>query len=534
MTAPTTRDALVGMASATGAGVLLPYQARWHEEEASVAIMEKGRRTGISWTTALTAAEHARDDLGHVYYQSFNRDMTRSWIEKAAAWLYNLRVAELMIEELDFEDPDEDGREVRTYRIKLPNGRRIEALESSPRAVRSKGDPGDMYILDEAAFVGRGTSRAAKQEHLSEVLKSALAIPMWGGRVRIISTHDGEDSAFCELVRDAKDGRLNWAHHKVTLDDAIRDGLVEAINEVTGASSTHQEFRAECFEAYTSEDAANEELLCIPRRSAGVYLPRALVESCQIEAPILRFPGTDEFNAMPKALRQLEMGVWLQVNVAPVLAGLTPERLHVIGFDFARSGHLSVLAPLELHGHQRRCPFLIEMRHTPHSEQVQAILYVAKRLPRFAGGALDATGAGSYVAEAVADEYGQMIEQVVFNVTWWREQMPRYKAHLEGRTVRIPKDDDVLEDHRSVELVRGVPGLPGGAGKDRHGDSAVALALACQAADQGCGPFDYQSAGRAVGAGDWREDFVRGRPQRPGAATGLRGFAGSADLRGFA
>ncbi len=522
MTFPTTRTAMTGMATATGRGALLPYQARWFQEEAPVAVMEKGRRTGISWTEALHAAQHARRDRGHVYYQSFNRDMTRSWIEKAADWLRGMQVAAAIIEERD-PDPDDDGREVRTYRIRLPNGRRIEALESSPRAVRSKGDPGDLYILDEAAFVGRGDSRAAKQQHLSEVLKSALAIPMWGGLVRIISTHDGEDSAFCELVRDARDGRLPWAHHRVTLDDAIADGLVERINEVTGASKSRREFREESFAAYTSIDAANEELLCIPRRSAGVYLPRALVESCMEDAPILRFAGSDEFNAAREPQRRLEMETWLEVEVEPVLAGLAPERLHAIGFDFARSGHLSVLAPLELDGVRRRCPFLLEMRNTPHAQQVQAILFVCARLPRFAGGALDATGAGSYVAEAVADQYGSMIEQVLFSVTWWREQMPRYKAHLEGRTVTIPRDDDVLDDHRAVELVRGVPGLPGGAGKDRHGDSAVALALACQAADQPAGPVEFHVARRSPLRRGWQASW-RGEHLMPGAGRAMGRF----------
>lgn len=226
------------------------------------------------------------------------------------------------------------------------------------------------------------------------------------------------------------------------------------------------------------------------------------------DAPILRFRGSDAFNSAPEPDRRSEMASWLDIHAAPTLAGLTRERLHAIGFDFARSGHLSVLAALELDGPRRRCRFLLEMRSTPHAQQVQAILFACSGLPRFAGGALDATGAGSYVAEAVGDEYGQMVEQVMFNVAWWREQMPRYKAHLEGRTVTIPRDADVLEDHRAVELVRGVPGLPGGAGKDRHGDSAVALALACQAADQAYGPVTCESAGRRVStAENWRRGY---------------------------
>ncbi len=42
-------------------------------------------------------------------------------------------------------------------------------------------------------------------------------------------------------------------------------------------------------------------------------------------------------------------------------------------------------------------------------QQVQAVTYVCDRLPRFACTALDARGNGSFVAEAVADEYGSIV-----------------------------------------------------------------------------------------------------------------------------
>jgi phage FluMu gp28-like protein len=33
-------------------------------------------------------------------------------------------------------------------------------------------------------------------------MKAALAMMIWGGRVRVLSTHNGEDNAFNVMVRD--------------------------------------------------------------------------------------------------------------------------------------------------------------------------------------------------------------------------------------------------------------------------------------------------------------------------------------------
>lgn len=80
--------------------------------------------------------------------------------------------------------------------------------------------------------------------------------------------------------------------------------------------------------------------------------------------------------------------------------------------------------------------------------------------------------------------------------------MPKYKAAFEDGSITIPRSDDVLQDHRALKIVRGVPRLPPGktnkAG-DRHGDSAIALALAFYGCDQDAGPIDFTSVGpRAV------------------------------------
>jgi phage FluMu gp28-like protein len=68
------------------------------------------------------------------------------------------------------------------------------------------------------------------------------------------------------------------------------------------------------------------------------------------------------------------------------------------------------------------------------------------------------------------------------------ESWPRYKAALEDGDITLPKDLDILDDHRQVKVINGIPKVPdssrykGSDGGQRHGDAAVALCLAWNAA----------------------------------------------------
>jgi phage FluMu gp28-like protein len=109
--------------------------------------------------------------------------------------------------------------------------------------------------------------------------------------------------------------------------------------------------------------------------------------------------------------------------------------------------------------------------------------------------------------------------------------MPRYKAAFEDGTIEIPKDADVLADHRAIVLEQGVAKISerraGSDGKGRHGDSAMAAALAFFASRAEVGSIAYISV-PVVGKREWFE-----RPGNPfGSAPaedemvmrGARGF----------
>lgn len=469
----------------------LAYQSRWCRETAPFAVCEKSRRIGISWADASERVIHASGGKGNILYMSYNKDMTETYVEDCAAWAKYLQVAvRKKVEETILTDDDE---QINRFRIEFDSGKRVIALSSNPRVLRSKGKPGDIVILDEAAFC----------DDLEALLKAAAAVVMWGGSVRVMSTHNSDDNPFNELVRNILAGRHpQYALHRITLDDAIADGLARRTFSVRGLAwypGAEEDWREEMVNGYTSREDADEELFCIPKKGGGTYFPRVLVESRMTDAPVLRFDGTADFNALPEPARRVEMEDWLHDNLRDPLADLVPERRHVFGMDFARSVHLSVFAPLEIgETLRRRCPFLLELHNVPHLQQLQILRYICDRLPRFSGGCIDATGNGSFLAEAAVDAYGSIIEPVTISETWYRERMPKYKAAYEDDAISIPRSDAVLQDHRAIKLVRGVPRLPAGqtdkAGQ-RHGDSAMGLALGWQASERDVGPIDFKSTG---------------------------------------
>ena len=502
------------MSWSDGLPVLLGYQQRWTDEADPVAVVEKGRRIGLSWADAARSVLYAAEGRGDVYYQSYNKDMTETYVTDCQEWgrRFHRALSEVIVEDVEVEGVrvlDRDGERQQRFRVRTESGRDIIALPSNPRSARSKGRPGDMLIIDEAAFC----------DELQELLTAALGITNWGGRVRIISTHAGDESPFNELVNDVRSGRLPYALHRITLDDAIADGLARRVCTVKGDAWTADyaaRWRRELFARYADPEHANEELLCIPRRSSGVWLSRALIESRMVEAPVVRFAGDGAFNALPEPARARVIEEWLRDEIDPLLDDLTPERRHVMGTDFARSGDLTVMLPLEI-GEKllRTCPFLVEVRNTPYRQQEQIAARLCDRLPRFGGAAFDARGNGGYLAEAMADRYGSLIEPVMATEAWYREHMPPYKAAFEDGTIRLPRDDDVLTDHRAVRLVRGVPRVPESrertAGGQRHGDSAIAGALAMYASRRDGGPIEY-AAGDPPAAVAAMDEWLGGRP----------------------
>ena len=492
--------------------VLLPYQQRWIADKSPLKIAEKSRRTGLTWAEAadatLTAiADKAAGGRNHFYVGS-NKEMAREFIEAVAMWARAFDKVGSTVEEEVFHDDNGD-RDILTYVVYFPNsGFKVQALSSSPKNLR--GMQGNVTI-DEAAF----------HDRLAEVLKAALALTMWGAHVRLISTHNGVDNLFNELITDSRSGKKRFSVHRITLDDALADGLYKRICLVSGQAwnpQEQQQWRDNLLRDTATEEDALEEYFCVPKSSGGSYMSRVLVEARMIsEAPVLRFEGSTEFNEWPEPQRNAEVDEWCHQQLKPLLEALTPSLQHAFGEDFGRSGDLTVIAPLQIgQDLKRRCPFLVELRNVPFRNQEQVLFYIADRLPRLCGGQLDARGNGQYLAEQARYRYGTgVIEPVMLTQGWYLENMPRFKAAFEDDNIAIPKDADVLADLRAIQVVRGVPKIPdGNTAKDgsasaksqqRHGDAAVALCLAWAATNMEGGLIEF-TALPDKNRSDWNQE----------------------------
>ena len=245
------------------------------------------------------------------------------------------------------------------------------------------------------------------------------------------------------------------------------------------------------------------------------------------DAPVIQFPAPAAWDDTPEPVRRVEMAVWITGHLDPLLERLDLERRHVFGFDFARRIALSVVAPIEIGGRNAlRCPFLLELHRVPHAQQFQVLDHIAGRLPRFGGAAMDATGAGSAVAEAMADKWGSLIEEVSITQPWWAEWMSKYKGARRRRR------------DRHSPFGRRALGSPRRAARQRDGRSSQPVRPRAEAATetaswrwrsaarrpaQAVGPPTADSAGGRVSTGeDWRRSFITGGQR--GAADGLAGW----------
>ena len=514
---------------------LMPYQQRWIADTANLKVMEKGRRTGITWAEAaddvLIAASAKNAGGQNVYYLGTDKEMTEEYIQACAMWAKAFNYAAGLVEE-GFWDEEEDDKHIRTFTIRFPeSGFKITALASRPRKLRGRQG---VLVGDEAAFV----------DDLPELLKAAVAFLIWGGKVRLISTHNGANNAFNDLVQEIRGGKRRGVVHKVTFRDAVAEGLFRRVCMRLGkpwSVEAEQEFIDEVYETYGT--AAEEELDCVPKNSAGAYLSRAVIEQRMDEnTPVLRISRSDEFAELPEHLRRADVQDWLEREAAPHLDHLALQgsiiRGSIFGHDFGRYVDLSIFVPeIEFVDNlKRRIPFAVEMHNIPFDQQRQVLFFIVDRLPRFRAGALDATGNGSYLAEVAMQRYGSSrIAQVDITDKFYSEQFPPLKADLEDGTLDgLPRNGEWLDDLRAVEVVQGVPKIPkkrvtSKNGGKRHGDAAVALVLANSIARVETVPIEFQSTGeRGVVAAGTAFDGSRATftDEGFGAVAGTNDFGG--------
>lgn len=544
------------------AGVLMAHQSEWirMQEGLDIAVCEKGRRTGITFAQALSdtiTAASAKDAGGdNVWYMADTKEKGLEFIGYVAKFAPIIAQGQASrIEQHIFQDQQPDGtsRQIQAFRVRFASGFRITALSSRPENIHGLQGVVD---LDEAAL----------HKDVAKVLESATALLIWGGRIRVWSTHRGKKNPFNQLVQDVQAGRYGKKAGviRISFDDAVSNGLYERVCAMRGKVATAEgkkEWYTAIRSAYGPRKAAmREELDVIPRDGDGSAIPSVWIDRAMPEVrPVLRLVFDDDFPKRSEKEREIWCSVWIATTLLPVLraavAGFTGR--WAIGMDFARHRHFSVIKPAKVGQDLRRdVPFLIEMANAPTRQQEQILWALLDALKEgfpgrwsFAG---DATGPGQTLMEYTGDRYGRAeldtetgryiggpIHEVTLSRPWYGEWMPKYIALFEDGFLSLPRDASLEDDHRAVEYVDGIPMVPRLERKDlqdpelvRHGDGAIAGVLMQFAALNHVTsvPIEFQAAGARAYIGDGRADGVA--PVVTDDAFGT--VSGGNDFGGFA
>jgi phage FluMu gp28-like protein len=434
--------------------LLCPFQIRWLQEPAGVAIAEKSRRIGWTWTHALKIvldlAGRTAATKRSYYHSSADDTASREFVDYCADWARMVNAVAQVRDETETIGE----REIRTKVMEFKNGSKIVAGSSNPTFLRSKG--GEVG-LDEFAFHRDGR----------ELVKAAHATArFWGYPLRIWSTHNGDGSYFNGMIKAARGGQLKAAVHRVTILDAVEDGIHERIvmrkkrladvpaPDAGARRAWLEELRSEC----PDEATWQEEYMCDPQSEANALLTYELIRGCERSSEdlvVVEDPRELKFNG-------------------PMYAG----------FDVGRQRDLTVFWVLAKVGDVFETRLLKTFKKTPYDTQEAFLnLLMQQNVRRIC---VDSTGIGDMLAERARQRWGYRAEGVKFTPDSKAGMAMPLVRLFEDKLVRVPADAGIREGlHKVRKIVTSAGNVRFDAKHDEsgHADEFWALALAYHAAD---------------------------------------------------
>lgn len=324
-------------------------------------------------------------------------------------------------------------------------GSRIILFSSNPWSIQTfEGDVG----WDEAAF-------HESQERMYAALSTRIT---WGYDISVWSAHNGMGSWFNQVLgKLARAPGSGWHCRKVTIYDAVRDGLVRKINERAGTRMTDEEFLADCRKRALTPAIFAERFECNPSDAGSSIVPWSVIERARDVDDIVRHHLGDDAvkSAFGLATQSVELRVrrmndWMLERFGPLLARKEKFR---IGFDVAASGQ-GDLASIWVDG---KTPRGLEHRGllTTQTEDwdflTAALMWFMNHLPDCRGRG-DSTGLGRQITWTAEQRTGGRFEGVPFNRTTKSAMGSRLMNQLSTGECRLAKgEDDVAMDIFSLQ-----------------------------------------------------------------------------------
>src|SRR5688572_22380858 len=201
-------------------GMFLPYQQRWLDDDSRLKIIEKSRQIGMTHTDACDSVFKASDVHGNdVWVSTRDEKAAILYLEHCKRWARGLH---LLAQDLGSKIIDHT-KDLKVYSLKFTSGFCIHAMSSCPDALAGKTGH---IKLDEFAL----------HKDARELFRVAKGCTQWGGQIAVISTHRGSDTAFNEILRGIREqgNPMGFSHHRITIHDAVEQGLCERINKISG------------------------------------------------------------------------------------------------------------------------------------------------------------------------------------------------------------------------------------------------------------------------------------------------------------
>lgn len=423
----------------------LEYQREWIEDTCNLKIVEKSRQIGFSYCTAYSAVRRvaARNARLDVWVSSRDDTQAKLFLEDCKNWANILQLAASDLGEVVID------KDCTAYVLKFASGLHIYSLSSNPNALAGKRGH---VILDEFAL------------HKDQRLLYRIAKPVttWGGQLEIISTHRGAGTVFNEIIRDIveKGNTMGWSHHRVTLADAVQQGLVEKINAKAGRTESREEYLARIEQECLDEEQWLQEYCCVPSDESTAFISYELVTGVTA-------------NIQPYSFEQLQ----------------ACENPLYIGMDIGRKKDLSVIDVGERIGDVMWDRMRVEMPKTRFAEQRRQLFRLLE-LPQVKRACIDATGMGTQFAEEAKERFGYRVEEIVFTAAVKEELAYPLKEAFEDKKLRLIVTDALTSDIRGIKKEVSLSGNIRfvGDSEDSHCDRFWALALRQHAAKTNTDP----------------------------------------------
>jgi phage FluMu gp28-like protein len=505
---------------------LLPYQRRWVEDNSPLKLAVKARQIGYSFAATLRAVLRCLEHKTTWIFLSKGERQSRLLMEKVQDHIRSCGIVAQAFESTFFE-----GTLIKQLETRFPNGSVIYGLPANPDTAR--GYSGHV-TLDEFAF-------HADADKIYAALYPTITR---GYGLEVISTPNGTQGKFYELAKAAGLGEqvtgyrvqgtvntgpvtchlspVTWSAHCCDIYDAVRQGLKIDLELLRAGCEDESAWQQEfcCQFVSTAENFFPPELLAASLSAearADIPLPLlasapgALEDSRQSpvegNSRISKFDGpnpkSSEFYLGLDIGRYHDRTVFWLDEVTPLgTSGRHPERSegsrHSEDLLSAIDRNAEMLRGVYPERSERAqhdsvavARLVRTFTNTPFAEQLSFARELLSLLredgrPLVRRAAIDATGMGAPLAEALAREFSPRVEPVVFTPTVKEDLAFRTKRRMEARLTLLP---DTREIRRAFSAVKKIVTPSGNLRFDAertdagHADEFWAKALADLAAD---------------------------------------------------